>query len=570
MYILGINSVYHESAACLLRDGRVIAAAEEERFNRVKHGKRPRADNADELPLHSIAYCVKSEGIDWGQIDYVGYSVNPQKYQQHPPDMFFDGPNWDEAQFLHKLSLIPEQLRACGFKGEFLWIDHHAAHAASAFYASPFQRAAVLAIDGIGEFDTTTVYLGEGNRLECLSSIEYPHSLGFLWESLSMFLGFDIYDAAKVMGLAGYGTPAKYATHFQTLVQLMPEGRFQVNNDILRFEHIQYDPPNGYMDGLENLFRLDRRTRQQPLTREHQDIAASLQAVTNEVVLHIVKALHARTGGDTLCLAGGVALNCLTNYYALENGPFAQLYVQPAAHDGGTAVGAAYYIWSHLLGNPDREPMSHAYWGPAFSDAAIEQRLQAYSLRYEGVPNIEERVARLVNQGDIVGFFQGSMELGPRALGNRSIVADPRHPKMRDMLNQKVKHREYFRPLAPSVLHEEAHDWFEMGKETCAAECMLMTYPTRPQVKDRIPAVVHVDGSSRIQTVRQEINPRYHKLLSEFYKLSGVPLVLNTSFNDSEPIICTPDDAINTFLKTGIDHLAIGNFLVSKNSHGSE
>ncbi|MEK8019815.1 MAG: carbamoyltransferase C-terminal domain-containing protein, partial [Candidatus Parabeggiatoa sp.] len=267
---------------------------------------------------------------------------------------------------------------------------------------------------------------------------------------------------------------------------------------------------------------------------------------------------------DNLCLAGGVTLNCVTNRVAFEETPFTHLFVQPAAHDAGTALGAAFFIWNHLLGNEQRQPMTHAYLGPSFTDSEIEAELQAHRLSYKHTVQIEKEVAELIAQNNIVGFFQGQMEIGPRALGNRSLLADPRHPDMRGILNRKVKHREYFRPLAPSILYEEAENWFHIKKESSAADFMLMAYPVKESVKEKIPAVVHVDGTSRIQAVKKETNPKYHKLISEFYKISGVPIVLNTSFNDSEPIVCTPKDAINTFLKTEIDYLALGNFLVSK------
>nr|VFK24874.1 MAG: Carbamoyltransferase N-terminus [Candidatus Kentron sp. LPFa] len=282
------------------------------------------------------------------------------------------------------------------------------------------------------------------------------------------------------------------------------------------------------------------------------------------LMLHMAKHLYDNAGSENLCLAGGVTLNCVTNKIAFEETPFVNLFVQPAAHDAGTALGAAFFIWNHLLDNEQRQPMTHAYLGPSFTDAEIEAELQAHGLSYKHTDQVEREVADLISQNNIVGFFQGRMEIGPRALGNRSLLADPRHPDMREILNRKVKHREYFRPLAPSILYEQAKNWFHIEKETSAADFMLMAYPVKESRKDKIPAVVHVDGTSRIQTVKKDTNPRYHKLISEFYRISGVPIVLNTSFNDSEPIVCTPKDAINTFLKTGIDYLALGDFIVDK------
>jgi len=564
MYVLGINSLYHESAACLLADGVLVAAAEEERFTRVKHAKKPHADNPDELPVQAIQYCLETAGIDIRQVDWVGYSSDPRWLEQ-PPSALAE---W-MVVFRSHLQRLPEKLAALGFPGEFTWVGHHLAHAASAFYASPFQEAAVLTVDGVGDSSTAASYQGSGNRLEFLQDIPITDSLGFLWELVSMFLGFDIYDAAKVMGLAAFGDPARFRDHFRLLVRLLPDGRFATHSDLLRFWRLDYFTPSGYFSGLERLFGIKRRRPGQRLTSAHQDIAAALQRRTDEVVGHMAEHLHRRTGERNLCLAGGVALNCLTNQRVFEQGPFAGLFVQPAAHDAGTAIGAALYIWHQLLGNPRRDWMRHAYWGPCYSSAQIEHALRGHGLAYRRCESVEQEVARLLEQGHVVSYFQGRMEVGPRALGNRSLLADPRDPHMRDILNQKVKHREYFRPFAPSILDEEAKRWFHIGKETPASDFMLMAYPAREELKDRIPAVVHADGTSRIQTVKRDTNPRYHALIAEFYKLTGVPLVLNTSFNDSEPIVCAPEDAIETFLTTDIDYLAMGDFLVSKAANGA-
>jgi len=565
MYVMGINSVYHESSACLLKDGVILAAAEEERFNRIKHGKKPREDNPDELPLNAINYCLESTGIALNELEYIGYSMDPKKMPQGPYPGFGEwGSSAGLETFCRTIYQVADKLRAMGFKGELKWIDHHTAHAAFAFYASPFQEAAVLVVDGIAETSTTSFFSGKNNQLKFLQEVSYPASLGFLWESVSHLLGFSIYDAAKVMGLAAYGNPQRYLSHFNKIVKTVPNGKFEMDNEVLRFGSIVYDPPSADCQGLETLFALKKREHDQKFTPAYEDIAASLQAVTDEIMLHMTKHLYDCVGSDNLCLAGGVTLNCVTNRIAFEETPFANLFVQPAAHDAGTALGAAFFIWNHLLDNEQRQPMTHAYLGPSFTDSEIEAELQAHRLSYKHTVHIEREVAELIAQNNIVGFFQGQMEIGPRALGNRSLLADPRHPDMRGILNRKVKHREYFRPLAPSILYEEAKNWFHIQKETSAANFMLMAYPVKESVKDKIPAIVHVDGTSRIQSVKKETNPRYHKLISEFYRISGVPIVLNTSFNDSEPIVCTPKDAINTFLKTEIDYLALGNFLVSK------
>jgi carbamoyltransferase len=560
MYILGINSVFHESAACLLDDGRIMAASEEERFSRVKHAKKPRPDNPHALPFRAMHDCLKSANIDIRQLSHIGFSSNPEARRAFDAKL---NPFWPN-EFADNIERVPDLLRAMGFQGEFSWVDHHLAHAASAFYGSPFAEAAVVAIDGIGDDKTTASYFGSGIQLKLVQSFAPPNSLGFLWELVSMFLGFDIYDATKIMGLAAYGNPNRYARQFRRLVSKLPWGSFTVDNWIVQFDRLDYMKPSGYFDGLAALFKIKKRAAGEELRQEHMDIAACLQEVTDDVLLHLARHLHELTGATNLCLAGGVALNCVTNQRVFEHGPFEHLYVQPAAHDAGTALGAATYIWHHVLGNDRQDPMTHAYWGPEFSPDEIESTLRRHKLKFVRCDNIERDVAQLVSEGEVVGFFQGRMEIGPRALGNRSLLADPRHPGMREILNEKVKHREYFRPFAPSVLHEDAHRWFLITKETSASDFMLMAYPVPAELRDSIPAVVHFDGTSRVQTVRRETNPRFHKLISEFRDITGVPVVLNTSFNDSEPIVCSPEDAVDTFLKTNIDYLAIGDYLVAK------
>jgi carbamoyltransferase len=562
MYILGINSVYHESSVCLLKDGRIIAAAEEERFTRKKHAKQPTVHNPHELPLQALRYCLTQANIRPQDIDRIGYSFNPRR-------PLFGSSNEREIQimwgntdnlhiFTQNMLLVPQILQNMGFTGAFTWIDHHICHAASAFYLSPFDNAAVLAIDGIGENGTTLLARGDLGNLNVLQEIYYPASLGFFWEKLSMFLGFSRYDACKVMGLAAYGDSERYASQFATLIQKQTDDIFSVNSDIL------FSLPEEDYTELEALFHVPKRECEQPIKTMHQDIAAGLQKVTNDIVLHIATHLYHHTRLRNLCLAGGVALNCTTNSFLHENGPFHHLFIQPAAHDAGTAVGVALALWYKQTPQSERRIMTHAYWGPSFTNDSIEQILKQQKIPYTYISAIEQKVAQLLQEGNIVGWFQGAMELGPRALGNRSLLADPRNPHMRDVLNQKIKHREDFRPFAPSVLFEAAHEWFEILKPTLAADFMLMAYPVKTQVRDKIPAVLHVDGTSRIQIVRQEINPRYHRLITEFYHLTGVPLILNTSFNDNEPIVCTPHDALHTFLKTQMDYLALGDFLLDR------
>ncbi len=563
MYVLGLNSIYHESAACLLDDGRLVAFAEEERFNRRKHAKKPLPDNADALPWHAIHYCLETANIDLGQVGHVAYSSDPQLRRVSK----VDGESEWSRVFQESIRRARRRLTDFGYEGQFCWVEHHLAHAASAFFASPFREAAVLTIDGIGDTSTTSSHHGIDHRLSYVQHVKPPHSIGFLWELISMFLGFDIYDATKIMGLAAYGDPDRFRRQLQQLVLLKPAGKFEVPRHIVRFPELDYLTPSGYFAGLEKLFASPRRLPSQELNQVYKDIAAALQAVTDQLVLHMANHLHEVTGSVNLCLAGGVALNCVTNQQVFERGPFRELYVQPAAHDAGTAIGCAYHVWHQVLGAPRGEAMQSPYWGPQFTDDEIERVLRREGFCYQRSAEIETEVARLISEGNVVGYFQGRMEVGPRALGNRSLLADPRDPNMREILNEKVKHREYFRPFAPSVLHEEVGNWFRIEKQTPASDFMLLAYPAHEQVRDQIPAVIHADGTSRLQTVRRDLNPRYHRLIAQFHRLTGVPIVLNTSFNDSEPIVCSPQDALRTFIKTRIDYLAIGNFLLAKSDN---
>ncbi|MFF3515893.1 carbamoyltransferase [Streptomyces sp. NPDC002573] len=568
MYILGINSVYHESSAALLKDGELVASAEEERFNRVKHGKQARADNPDELPMNAIRFCLDKAGITLADVDHVTCAADPAEIQA-VKDGGLPSP-WDSTEkqslFLATLPGIPKKFAESGFTGDFHWVAHHTAHGASAYFASAFPDAAVLVVDALGDDAySTRFYHGRGNALECVQSVRYPASIGYLWELVSVFLGFGVYDAAKVMGLAAYGEPARFTEGFDRLAWTTEDGGFDMRHDLLKFSDILYYPPSADTSGLESVLGVRPRRPDEPLEDVHHDVAAALQEKTNELVLHMARHLHDVTGATRLCLAGGVALNCVTNQVAFEQGPFDELYVQPAAHDGGLALGAALHVWNAILGQKRGSQMRHAYWGPSYTEAEIEKELSARDgLIVERPEDFEKRVAHLLSEGHVIGLFQDAMELGPRALGNRSIIGDPRSRSMRDDLNHKVKHREYFRPLAPSVLSEAVPEWFEVAKETSAGDFMLMAYPAKADKHDRMGAVLHVDNTCRIQAVRADVNPRFHRIISEFEALTGVPMVLNTSFNDQEPIICSPADALATFLKTEIDYLAIGPFLVRK------
>ncbi|RIU88533.1 carbamoyltransferase [Oceanobacillus picturae] len=560
MYILGINSVYHESSVTLIKDGYIIAAAEEERFTRVKHAKPANIDNPDQLPLEALQYCLNKAGIRLKDVDWIGFTIEPNKrlknmnFNDYVIDGDFGSESGEKLYYNHLLT-VPDKLYEMGYEGEFMWIEHHICHASSTYFPSPYSKAAVIAVDGIGETGSTMFCFGEGNNLSTFSEIQYPASLGFLWEKLSVFLGYSEYDASKVMGLAGYGNSSRYIDQFKSIVKTKARGQFEIDNEVLRFRIED-------LTKLEQLFQVKKRIPEGEMTQEYKDIAAALQLITEEVLLHMANFAYEQCETENLCLAGGVALNCVANEILLKKSPFNNIYIQPAANDAGTSLGAALYIWHQRLDNKEREQMKHAYLGPGFSNEEIEQAIIESGLAYEKVEKIEQKVARLISEQYVIGWFQGQMEFGPRALGNRSLLADPRGYEMRERINHLVKKREDYRPFAPSVLAEEAENWFVLDKTSPATDFMLMSFKAKDQHK--IPAVVHVDGTSRIQTVRKETNKKYYNLIKQFYEITRVPMVLNTSFNDNEPIVCSPHDAINTFKKGEIDYLAIGDFLISK------
>ncbi len=572
MYTLGINAAFHDSAACLVEDGRVVAAAEEERFTRVKHAKRPVPFSTYELPYHAIDYCLREAGIDLADVDHVAYSFDPYlllgphrgdatitlplEPSAHPtPEEWQSG--WDPL-FLSSIVNAPRHLaggaphhlrqrfRGVRHDGPYRWhfVEHHVAHAASAFLPSPFERAAVLTLDGRGERATTAYFLGEGTHLERLGQVDFPHSLGLLYEKVTEYLGFlHSSDEYKVMALASFGAP-RFADDLRRLIQLGPGGRYAVRPCDLAE---QFGPP---------------RERGAPLEQRHYDLAASLQTVLEETVLSLAEWLWRETGVEDLCLAGGVALNCVMNARLRDRGPFRRVWVQPAAGDAGSALGAALWVDARERGDGERRwRMEHAFLGPAYSDEEIEAFLRWAKLPYRRMDDVAGEVADLLAADRIVGWFQGRMEFGPRALGARSILASPLHGEMQARLNE-LKDREDFRPVAPVVLEEAAADWF-VGA-TCSP-FMLFVYDVRPERADRIPAVRHVDGTARIQTIDRAQHPVYHDLLAAFAARTGVPVLVNTSFNTrGEPIVCTPRDAVECFWSSPLDALAIGPFLLEK------
>ena len=463
------------------------------------------------------------------------------------------------------LGTQPDALRA-----QFHRVEHHVAHAASAFFVSPFDEAAVLTLDGFGDFASALLAHGRGNRLEVLDRVTFPHSLGIYYTAVTQWLGFPKYgDEGKVMGLAPYGDPAVHRDRMRELVRL--DGLFAL--ELEYFTHHVHGVDMTWAEGsptigrifssrLEDAFGPAREPRAD-LTKHHEDVAAALQAVLEEAYLHVVREAHRRTGSRNLCLAGGVALNAVANGRIRPETEFDGVYVQPAAGDSGIAVGAAFHVWNQQLGRPRGFVMEHAYTGPEYSDDECEQALRDAGLEPERLDDdaLFAAVAERIAAGDVVGWFQGRMEFGPRALGNRSIVTDPRRHDMKDILNARIKHREPFRPFAPSVLAEKAGEWYE---QDYTSPFMILVYKTRPEKRAEIPAVNHVDDTGRLQTVEAHVSPRYHRLISEFDRLTGVPIVLNTSFNENEPIVMTPREAVETFLKTKMDVLALGNNVVRR------
>jgi carbamoyltransferase len=570
MYTLGINAAFHDSAACIVHDGKLLAAAEEERFTHVKHGKRPVPFSTYELPFHAIDYCLSVAGIHINHIDNVGYSFNPRKMPGSQQDGNFvqlplniqsekgsgDGSSIWDPLFLSMIVNAPGQLRdgyphhlQKRFSGatvsdkQWHFVDHHLSHAASAFLPSPFADAAVWTIDGRGENTTTSYYLGHDQDLSMMSEVKMPHSLGLLYEKITSHLGFlHSSDEYKVMALASYGRP-QYVDEFRSIIRLGTQGKYEVDD----FQ-------------ADDLFG-PRRLRGEPFGERHFNIAHSLQRVLQERVIELAGWLSQETQGGNLCLAGGVALNCVLNGSLRDSGLFRNIWIQPAAGDAGTALGAALWVDARQRKGKRNFSMDHPYWGPSFTDDEIEKFLKWTKVPYRKMSNVAQETASLLADNKIIGWYQGRMEFGPRALGGRSILASPIQAEMQSRLND-IKDREDFRPVAPVVVEEDAAEWFEQGDYS---PFMLFVYPVRKDKEDLIPAVKHVDGTARVQTVNRNQHPLYYDLLQEFKKLTGVPVLVNTSFNTrGEPIVCTPRDAIECFWTSPIDALAIGSFLLTK------
>ncbi len=593
MRILGLSAFYHDSAAALLDDGRIVAAAQEERFTRKKHDSG--------FPRHAAEYCLAAGGIGLDQVDHVAFYDKPfikferllETYLAFAPKGFTSFrmamPVWLKEKLFQK-RLLAEKLRELGgerdLEPRLLFAEHHQSHAASAFFPSPFEEAAVLTIDGVGEWATTSVGIGRGHDLKMLKELHFPHSLGLLYSALTYYTGFKVNSGEyKVMGLAPYGEPKYAQLMFDHLIDLKQDGSFRLNQEYF-----------DYCTGLtmtnarfDQLFGGPARKPEDRVTQREMDLAASIQAVTEEVMLRLTRALARESGQKNLCLAGGVALNCVANGKILRDGQFERIWIQPAAGDAGGSLGAALAA-HHLFKaqprrlNGARDGMSGAYLGPAFEQSEIEQRLSAAGAVFEvlGEGQMITGTADALVDGKAVGWFQGRMEFGPRALGARSILGDARSPTMQKLLNLKVKYRESFRPFAPSVLREQVADWFELDDDSpymllvadvVAGRRRLMNEDEEALFgidklnvpRSQIPAVTHVDYSARIQTVHADTNPRYHRLLSAFNERTGCPVLVNTSFNvRGEPIVCTPEDAFHCFMGTEIEVLVAGNCVLAK------
>lgn len=585
MNILGISCFYHDSAAALICDGEIIAAVQEERFTRKKHDFN--------FPVNAVNYCLGEAGIKANDLDFIVFYDKPFiKFERILETSLAFAPS-GISQFIQAMPLwlkqklwIPEIIaKELNYKGKILFSGHHESHAASAFYPSPFDEAAFLTLDGVGEWETASFGTGEGNKLELQYHLNFPHSLGLLYSSFTYYTGFKVNSGEyKLMGLAPYGEPKYTDLILEELIDLKEDGSFKLNMQYFGFCNT-LKMTNAKFD---KLFGLPPRKPETAITEKHMDIAASIQKATEEIVLRIARQVHKVTDKDYLCLAGGVALNCVANGKILREGPFKKIWIQPASGDAGGALGAALLIWHKYLGNKrnsdnEKDKQKASLLGPAYNDEIIEKFLKKEEAPFKKLlpGQIAEEVSDLIISGNVIGWFQGRSEFGPRALGSRSIIGDPRSPEMQSKMNLKIKYRESFRPFAPTVLEEYASDWFEME---VPSPYMLIVAPVKENKRmplevdgrlkgldklklkrSEVPAITHVDYSARIQTVSKKDNPLYYDLIEAFYKKSGCPIIINTSFNvRGEPLVLSPEDAFKCFIRTEMDYLVMGSFLLNK------
>ncbi len=579
MLILGLNAFHGDSSACLVRDGQLVAAIEEERLRRIKHWAG--------FPSQSIQYCLEEGGVEIGDVDLVAINQDGSSNfwrkvaytVQSRPSLKLVGDRLRNRSARRGVpELLEEHFGAGGFKGKLVNVDHHVAHLSSAFHVSPFETATVVSVDGFGDFASAAWGKGKGVDISVEGKVHFPHSLGIFYQALTQYLGFPYYgDEYKVMGLAPYGEP-KFLDQMREIVRFSDDGSFSLGLEFFKHhkEGVSYTWEDGiptvatlFTDALEGLLG-PARDKSGPLEDKHRDIARSVQAMYEEAFFNLLVNLQKRHGTKQIALAGGCAMNSVANGKIRRQTDYEKVYVQSAAGDAGGAIGAAIQAW-HDVGGKRKFEMQHAYWGPAFDSSYIERLLLEKKPELEAEGCVVEKVsdeqrlcqltAEAIARGDVVGWFQGRLEWGPRALGNRSIVCDPRRADMKDILNAKIKRRESFRPFAPSVLEENVSDWFE---EDGPVPFMMQVFQIREECRSKIPAVTHVDGSGRLQTVSSKTNPRYHRLINSFNEITGVPMVLNTSFNENEPVVCKPDEALDCFLRTNMDFLMLESFVVRR------
>ena len=574
MYILGLNAFHGDSSACILKDGVVVVALEEERIRRIKHWAG--------FPIEAIKYCLNDAGITIKDIDYISISRDPSanvvKKIKHTlknkvsfSSIFDRYSNSKKVKSVKALLADEFGLSETDIKAEIHNIEHHRSHLGSSFFASPFEKAALLSIDGFGDFTSTMTAIGNGNQIEILDAVNFPHSVGIFYTSFTQYLGFPKYgDEYKVMGLAPYGNPL-YVEKLKDVVTLTKDGLFKLNLKYFKhhkdgvkmsWEGGEPDIESIYSEYMIEMFGPARK-REDELTQYHKDLAASVQRYTEELIFHILLNLHKRTGLDNLCIAGGVAQNSVANGKILKNTPFKNIYIPPAGHDAGTSIGSALFLFNHILKQKRVAPTYSGAMGSKFSDEQIESYLNSQNISYKKYSDSDlyDKVTDCIINGGVVGWFQGRAEFGPRALGHRSIIADPRRADAKEILNLKIKRRESFRPFAPSILKEFVPDFFEDADNV---PFMEKVYLIKESMRNKIPAVTHVDGTGRLQTVDKQVEPRYHGLISAFYEKTQVPILLNTSFNENEPIVNSPANALDCFLRTKMDMLVLENYIVSR------
>ncbi len=564
MYILGISAYYHDSAAVLVKDGKVVCGAEEERFTRIKH------DN--NFPFKAIDFCLKNAGIGIGKIDYISYYEKPLLKFERLMQTFVETYPLSLKAFLkgmpesldYKIKIEKTIKDKYKYRGKIFFIPHHLSHASASYFASGFKNAAILTVDGVGEYQTTALWKGEGNKIQLLSSIDFPDSLGLLYSTFTAFLGFKVNeDEYKVMGLAAYGKP-KYVEKIYQLIEVKNDGSFKLDQDYFGFR----DSFKMWSDKFEESFG-KQRLPNEIMTQKHKDIAASLQTVTEIIYFKMLNHLFQKTKSDNLCISGGVALNALANGKIYDNTPFKKIYVLGAAGDSGGALGSALFAYRFLLGKKGHTEINDLYFGSSYDNSIIEAGLKEINLAYKKFNNEQELISKsatLLSQGKVIGWFEGKMEFGPRALGARSILSAPNPRVMKERVN-RIKVREQFRPFAGSILQEKVYEYFEVPEKDFYSPFMIFCFIVKKDKRKELAAIVHEDDTCRIQTVNKRDNGRYYKLIKEYFRLTGIPCILNTSFNlKGEPIVETPAQAIEDFLKTKMDFLIIGDFLVSRAS----